>query len=126
MIRWQLNHSYESNCISCKRLSSDLFLLLENFIDHCCILRDYVIDSSDDSSIATATSSCTCSLVKLFSLSKNLRKYNVKLKTRLSPSADYHSISKPQKKRGTYAFKLLKNTEPVYRKLYCLYWVRGL
>ena len=42
--------------------------------------------------------------------------YNVKLKTGLSPSADDHSISEPQKKRGTYAFKLLKNTEPVYRK----------
>ena len=52
--------------------------------------------------------------------------YNVKLKTGLSPSADDHSISEPQKKRGTYAFKLLKNTEPFYRKLYCLYWVRGL
>ena len=52
--------------------------------------------------------------------------YNVKLKTGLSPSAGDHSISKPQKKRGTYAFKLLKSTEPVYRKLYCLYCVRSL
>ena len=52
--------------------------------------------------------------------------YNVKLKTGLSPSADDYSISEPQKKRETYAFKLLKNTEPVYRKLYCLYRVRGL
>ena len=52
--------------------------------------------------------------------------YNVKLKTGLSPSADDYSISEPRKKRETYAFKLLKNTEPVYRKLYCLYWVRGL
>ena len=112
MMRCQLNHSYEYNCISCERLSSDLFLL-ENFIDHCCILHDCVIDSSDDSSITTATSSCTCGLVKLFSLSKNLRMYNVKLKMGLSPSADDHSISEPQKKRGTYAFKLLKNTEPV-------------
>ena len=94
---------------------------VENFIDHC-ILHDCVIDSLDDSSITTATSSCTCSLVKLFSLSKNLRMYNVKLKTGLSPSADVHSISKPQKKSGTYAFKLLQNTEPVYRKLYCLSW----
>ena len=51
--------------------------------------------------------------------------YNVKLKTGLSPSADDHSISEPQKKRGTYAFKLLKNTEPVYRKLYCLCWVHA-
>ena len=126
MMRCQLNHSYEYNCISCERLSSHIFLL-ENFVDHCSILHDCVIDSSDDSSITTATSSCTCSLVKLFSLSKNLRMYNVKLKTGLSPSADVHSISKPQKKRGTYAFKLLQNTEPVYRKLYCLYCgVRGL
>ena len=100
--------------------------MLENFIDHCRIQHDCVIESSDDSSITTATSSCTCSLVKLFSLSKSLRMYNVRLKTRLSPSADDYSISEPQKKRGTYAFKLLKNTEPVYRKLYCLYWVRGL
>ena len=45
--------------------------------------------------------------------------YNVKLKTGLSPSADDYSISEPQKRRGTYAFKLLKNTEPFYRKLYC-------
>ena len=53
-------------------------------------------------------------MVKLLSLAKNLiRMYNVKLKTGLSPSADDHSISKPQKKRVTYAFKLLKNTEPV-------------
>ena len=52
--------------------------------------------------------------------------HNVKLKTGLSPSADDYSISKPRKKRETYAFKLLKNTEPVYRKLYCLYWVRSL
>ena len=101
--------------------------MLENFIDHCRILHDCVIDSADDSSITTATSSCTCSLVKLFSLSKNLRMYNVKLKTRLSPSADDYSISlNLKRRRGTYAFKLLKNTEPVYRKLYCLYWVRGL
>ena len=49
--------------------------------------------------------------------------YNLKLKTRLSPSADDYSISEPQKKRGTYAFT---EAEPVYRKLYCLYWVRGL
>ena len=34
--------------------------------------------------------------------------YNVKLKTGLSPSADDHSISEPQKKRGRYAFKPLK------------------
>ena len=39
--------------------------------------------------------------------------YNVKLKTGLSPSPNDYSISEPQKKRGTYAFKLLKNTEPV-------------
>ena len=39
--------------------------------------------------------------------------YSVKLKTGLSPSADDHSISELQKKRGTYAFDLLKNTEPV-------------
>ena len=52
--------------------------------------------------------------------------YNVKLKSGFSPSADDHSISEPQKKTGRYAFKLLKNKEPVYRKLYCLYWVRGL
>ena len=55
--------------------------------------------------------------------------YNVKLKTGLSPSADDHSISEPQKKRGTHACKLLENTKPVYRKLYCLYsefWVRSL
>ena len=76
MTRYQLNHSYEQNCISCERLSSDLFLL-ENFIDHCCILHGCVIESSDDSSITTATSSSTCSLVKLFSLSKKLRMYNV-------------------------------------------------
>ena len=125
MMRCQLNHSYEYNCISCERLSSHIFLL-ENFVDHCCILHDCVIDSSDDSSITTATSSCTCSQVKLFSLSKNLRMYHVKLKTGLSPSVDDHSISEPQKKRGTYTFKLLKNTEPVERKLHCLYWVRGL
>ena len=52
--------------------------------------------------------------------------YHVKLKTGLSPSVDDHSISETQKKRGTYTFKLLKNTEPVERKLHCLYWVRGL
>ena len=52
--------------------------------------------------------------------------YNVKLKTGLSPIADDYSISEPQKNRETYAFKLLNNTDPVYRKLYCLYWVRGL
>ena len=52
--------------------------------------------------------------------------YNVKLKTGLSPSADDHIISEPQTKRGTYAFKLLKISEPVNRKLYCLYCVRGL
>ena len=51
--------------------------------------------------------------------------YNVKLKTGLSPSADDHSKAEHQKKRGTYAFKLLKNTEPVYRKLYCLCWVHA-
>ena len=51
--------------------------------------------------------------------------YNVKLKTGLSPSADDHSISEPQKKRGTYAFELLKNTERVYRNLYYLYSVRA-
>ena len=39
--------------------------------------------------------------------------YNVKLKTGLSPTAGDYSTSEPQKKRGTYAFKLLKNTEPV-------------
>ena len=72
------------------------------------MLHDCVIDSSDDSSITIATSSCTCSLVKLFSLNKNLRMYNVKLKTGLSPSADDYCISEPQKKRGMYAFKLLK------------------
>ena len=44
--------------------------------------------------------------------------YNVTLKTGLSSSADDHSISEPQKKRGTYAFELLKNTERVYRNLY--------
>ena len=48
--------------------------------------------------------------------------YNVKLKTGLSPSADDHSISEPQKKRGTYAFELLKNTE---RVVYYLYSVRA-
>ena len=53
--------------------------------------------------------------------------YNVKLQTGLSSSADDHSISEPQNKRGTWKFliKLLKKAEPVYRKLYCLYWVRA-
>ena len=46
---------------------------------------------------------CKQALIKLFSLSKNLRMYNVKLQTGLSSiaSADDHSISEPQDKRGT-------------------------
>ena len=43
--------------------------------------------------------------------------YNVKLKTGLSPSADDHSISEPQKKRGTYAFKLLKKYGALLQKV---------
>ena len=102
---WDVSsHHYEKNYISCERLTSDLFLFREFY--RLLLQTAWSVDSSDDSSISTVTSSC--SLVKLFSLSKNLRMYNVTLKTGLSPSADDHSISNLKRREERTRLSCLK------------------